>query len=172
MNSFYEFVGPLLGLGVEPKDLSVSQVSSRGVIVFLATLVMVRLSKKRSLAEKTAFEAILLVIVASVLSRAINGTAAFFASIGGGFALVILHRVFGWIGCHSHAFGKLIKGCPDVIVENGKPILQVMRRNHISEHDLEEDLRLNAKMEDLSKVRVARIERSGDISFIKKEASS
>jgi uncharacterized membrane protein YcaP (DUF421 family) len=44
-----------------------------------------------------------------------------------------------------------------------------MRSNHISDHDLEEDMRLEAQTEDLSKVRIARIERSGDISFIKKE---
>ena len=35
-------------------------------------------------------------------------------------------------------------------------------------HDLEEDMRLDAKIEDVSKMRAARIERSGDISFIKK----
>jgi uncharacterized membrane protein YcaP (DUF421 family) len=111
----------------------------------------------------------LLVILGSVLSRAINGTATFFASIGGGFVLVAVHRSFGWLACRSHGFGKLIKGCPDVIVENGRPDLRMMRRNHISEHDLVEDLRLDARTEDISKIRVARIERSGDISFIKKE---
>ena len=44
-----------------------------------------------------------------------------------------------------------------------------MRINHISEHDLEEDLRLDAATEDFSKIKVARVERSGDISFIKAE---
>jgi uncharacterized membrane protein YcaP (DUF421 family) len=43
-----------------------------------------------------------------------------------------------------------------------------MHRNHISEHDLQEDLRLDAQLEDISNIRVARVERSGDISFIKK----
>jgi hypothetical protein len=43
---------------------------------------MVRLSSKRSLAEKTAFDAVLLVIIASVLARAINRSAAFFPTIG------------------------------------------------------------------------------------------
>jgi len=42
-----------------------------------------------------------------------------------------------------------------------------MLREYISEHDLEEDMRLDAKTEDLSKIEVARLERSGDISFIK-----
>jgi uncharacterized membrane protein YcaP (DUF421 family) len=45
-----------------------------------------------------------------------------------------------------------------------------MSRNHISKHDLEEDLRLSARTDDLSKIRIARVERSGDISFIKNEA--
>ena len=169
MKMFYDFVGPLLGLDAEPKDLTFTQISLRGIIIFLITLVMVRLSSKRSLAEKTAFDAILLVILASILSRAINGTAGFFTSIGGGFVLVFLHRFFAWLACRSHAFGKLIKGCPEIIVENGKPVLAMMRRNLISQHDLEEDLRLEAKTEEFADIRVARIERSGDISFIKKK---
>ena len=169
MNAIYDFLGPLLGLGAEPKDLTFMQVSLRGVIIFLITLIMVRLSSRRSLAEKTAFDAILLVILASILSRAINGSAGFFTSIGGGFVLVFLHRFFSWSACRSHAFGKLIKGEAAVIVENGKALQDVMRRNLISEHDLEEDLRLDAKIEDLSQVRLARVERSGDISFIKRE---
>jgi uncharacterized membrane protein YcaP (DUF421 family) len=169
MNTFYDFVGPLLGLGLEPKELSFVQISLRGVTIFLLTLVMVRMSSKRSLAEKTAFDAVLLVILASVLSRAINGTAGFFTSIGCSFVLVFLHRIFAWIACRSHAFGKIIKGCPVVIVENGQPIWPIMRRNQISEHDLEEDLRLDAETADLSTIKVARIERSGDISFIKAE---
>jgi uncharacterized membrane protein YcaP (DUF421 family) len=43
----------------------------------------------------------------------------------------------------------------------------MMRRNHVSIHDLEEDMHLNGHIDDLSKVRLARVERSGDISFIK-----
>ena len=169
MQAFYDLIGPVLGLGAEPKDLTFTQISLRGVIIFLITLVMVRLSSKRSLAEKTAFDAIFLVILASILSRAVNGTAGFFTTIGGGFVLVFLHRSFSWIACRSHAFGKLIKGCPDIIVENGKPLFYMMRRNLISQHDLEEDLRLDAKVEDISHIRRARVERSGDVSFIKAE---
>src|SRR5438477_10560958 len=104
MNAIYNFLTSLLGLGMEPKELTFLQLSLRGVVIFLLTLVMVRLSSRRSLAEKTAFDAILLVILASVLSRAINGSAGFFTSIGCSFVLVFLHRFFSWVGCRSHAF--------------------------------------------------------------------
>jgi Protein of unknown function (DUF421) len=169
MNAFYNFIDPWLGLGAQPRDLTFLQISLRGIIVFLATLAMIRIGHKRSLARKTAFDAVLIVILASVLSRAINGSSAFFATIGGSVVIVLVHRLFAFIAYHSHWFGCLLKGRPEVIVENGNLVWDAMRRNHISVHDLEEDLRLDAQMEDASKVKVARVERSGDISFIKKE---
>src|SRR6202171_2034120 len=123
MNAFWNFIGPLLGLSADPQDLTFVQISLRGVVVFIATLIMIRLGHKRSLSRKTAFDAVLLVILASVLSRAINGSAAFFATLGGGLVLVLLHRLLAFIAYHSHWFGCLIKGRPDVIVENGDLIL-------------------------------------------------
>ena len=168
MNAFWNSFEAVLGLGVEPKDLTFIQISLRGIIVFLVTLTTMRLGHKRSLSRKTPFDAVLLVILAAVLSRAINGSAAFFATLGGGVVLVVLHRLFAHLAYYSHGFGILVKGQPDTIVHDGECDFRMMRRNHISMHDLEEDMRLGAHIDDLSRVRLARVERSGDISFIKK----
>jgi len=168
MNVFWNFIGPLLGLGAAPQDLTFIQISLRGVIVFVATLFMIRLGHKRSLSRKTPFDAVLLVILASVLSRAINGSAAFFATLGGGLVLVLLHRLLALVACHSHWFGTVIKGRPEVIIDNGNFVFRTMHRNHISTHDVEEDMRLSLRDDDLSRVKKARVERSGDISFISK----
>lgn len=168
MNALWNFLETLLGLSVEPKNLTFVQISLRGIIVFIAALAMVRLGHKRSLSHKTPFDAVLLVILASVLSRAINGSAAFLATLGGGVVLVLLHRLFAHLAYYSHGFGILVKGKPDIIVRDGECDFRMMRRNHISTHDLEEDLRLDAHIDDLSKVRLARVERSGNISFVKK----
>ena len=168
MNVFWNSFETLIGLGVEPKDLTFVQISLRGVIVFLVTLVTMRLGHKRSLSRKTPFDAVLLVILAAVLSRAINGSAAFFATLGGGVVLVVLHRLFAFLAFYSHGFGILVKGRPDVIVRDGQSDLGMMWRNHVSTHDLDEDMRLSAHTDDVSTIRVARVERSGDISFIKK----
>jgi uncharacterized membrane protein YcaP (DUF421 family) len=167
MNAFSQLVETLLGLGVEPKDLTSLQVSIRGVIVFVAALIMVRLSSKRSLAEKTAFDATLIVIIASVLARAINGSAPLLPTLVVGFVLVLLHRLLAIGAYFSHGFGILVKGKAVVLIENGKLQRKNMRLNHISEHDLEEDMRLDAATENLSQIKAARVERSGDISFIK-----
>jgi uncharacterized membrane protein YcaP (DUF421 family) len=169
MNTFSQSLQTLLGLGIEPKQLTFLQISIRAVIVFVVTIVMVRLSTKRSLAEKTAFDAVLVVILGSMLARAINGSGPFFATLGGGLILVLLHRFFGLTAYYSHAFGILIKGKPAVLVQNGTLQRKNMLWNHISEHDLQEDIRLEAQTEELSSIKVARLERSGDISFIKAE---
>jgi len=168
MNAFWNSFEALLGLGVDPKDLTFTQISLRGIIVFLVTLATVRLGHKRSLSHKTPFDAVLLVILAAVFSRAINGSAAFFATLGGGVVLVLLHRLFAYLAFYSHGFGILVKGKPDVIMRDGQCDFRTMRRNHVSTHDLEEDMRLSAHTDDVSAIRLARIERSGDISFIKK----
>ena len=167
MNTFSQLLHTLLGIGTVPRELSFLQVSVRGVIVFIATLIMVRLGSKRSLAEKTAFDAVFIVIIGSMLARAINGSEAFFPTLGTGFVLVFLHRLFGIAAYYSHAFGILIKGKPMVLVQGGRLQRKNMLREHISKHDLEEDMRLDANTEDLSKIQVARLEHSGDISFIK-----
>jgi uncharacterized membrane protein YcaP (DUF421 family) len=169
MNTFPQLLQTFLGTGLEPKQLTFLQVSTRGVIVFIAALIMVRLSSKRSLAEKTAFDAVLVVIIGSMLARVINGSEAFFPTLGTGFVLVLLHRLLGLAAYYSHSFGILVKGEPAVLVRNGRLQRKDMLWNHISKHDLEEDMRLEAKTEDLSKIKAARLERSGDISFIKTE---
>ena len=120
MNTSSQLLHTLLGIGTEPKELTFLQVSVRGVIVFIATLIMVRLGSKRSLAEKTAFDAVLIVIIGSMLARAINGSEAFFPTLGAGFVLILLHRVFGLAAYYSHAFGILVKGRPVMLVQDGR----------------------------------------------------
>jgi uncharacterized membrane protein YcaP (DUF421 family) len=169
MNSWQQFWTPVrvfLGLGVEPQTLTFMQISLRGIIVFIFTLVMVRISARRSLARRTVFDTIFLVILASVLARAINGSSDLLPTIGGGFAMVAFHRLLAWIAFYSHGFGNLIKGADEILIRDGELVHRELRNHHITRHDLEEDLRLALHAEDLARVRKARLERNGDISFI------
>jgi uncharacterized membrane protein YcaP (DUF421 family) len=159
----------LLGPDGEAKQLTLLQISLRGFVIFITALAMIRIGDRRSLAEKTAFDAIFVILLGSMLSRAINGSAPFFTTIGAGIAIVLIHRAFAWLAFRSHWFGKIIKGQDIVLVRDGAVDLKAMKQTLVSKHDLEEDLRLDAKTEEMSKIQIARLERSGDISFIKKE---
>src|SRR5690242_17980356 len=100
----------LLGLGLEPKDLGVLQVCLRGVVVFLVTLVIVRVGHRRFLSRMTSFDAVLGFLLASVLARAINGSASFVPTLAVGFVLVLLHRIFSALTFYWESFGRLVKG--------------------------------------------------------------
>ena len=169
LQQIWDTLQPVLGLGEEPKNLNVSQLILRGTIVFVAALVIVRVAKKRFMANRTAFDYVLGLMLASMLARAINGSAPFFGTIFLGFYFVILHRLLASLAFRSDKFGGLIKGHDEALVINGRPDHQVMKAHLISEKDLLEDLRLQANIDDLSKVKHAHLERSGHISGIKED---
>jgi hypothetical protein len=103
-------IASALGLGLEPRDFTFTQIAPRAVVVFVSALVMVRLRAKRFFGKKTAFDLLVGVVLASTLSRAVNGSAAFFPTIGAGFVVIELHRLLALLAFHSHSFGLLIKG--------------------------------------------------------------
>jgi uncharacterized membrane protein YcaP (DUF421 family) len=169
MNALQNFSLMLLGPDGKATELTLLHISLRGLFIFIIGLALVRIGDRRSLSEKTAFDAIFIVLIGSMLSRAINGTAPFFTTIAAGIVLMVIHRACAFGACKSHTFGKLLKGRPVTLVRNGEINRAEMRRALVSDHDLEEDLRLGARTEDISTIAFARLERSGDISFIKKE---
>lgn len=169
MNAFANFLQSMIGPDGQPTELTLLQLCLRAFIIFILGLAMVRVGDRRSLSEKTGFDTLFLVLIGAVLARAINGSAAFLTTIGCAFFLMLVHRIFAFIACRSHGFGKIIKGSEVKLVTEGEVDWKAMKRHMVSKHDLEEDLRLTAATEDLEKIKAARLERSGDISFIKRD---
>jgi uncharacterized membrane protein YcaP (DUF421 family) len=164
-------LGALLGLGREATELTFMQISLRAIVVFVSALAIVRCGDRRFLSQKTAFDAVLGFILASMLARAVNGTAAFFPTLGGGFVLVMLHRVLAYWSRRSHALGNLIKGRSDVVIRDGQVAVDVAARNRLSEHDLLEDLRLHGNVADETDVALAVFERNGHVSVVRRRQS-
>lgn len=165
---FVDQFNSLLGLELQPKDLAFGQIASRGLVVFIVSLIAVRCGDKRFLSKITAFDAILGFILASMLARAVNGSAAFWPTLGGGFILIALHRLIAFFSRRSHAFGNLVKGNSELVIQDGIVVERGMRKNDLSDHDLSEALRLNGQVERADQVRIAYVERSGEISVVPK----
>jgi uncharacterized membrane protein YcaP (DUF421 family) len=159
----------VLGLGRDAAQLTFVQISLRGLIVFGATLAIVRCGDRRFLSQKTAFDAVLGFILASMLARAVNGTAAFFPTLGGGFVLVLLHRLLASWARRSHVVGNAIKGRSDTIIQDGRLDQVLAARNRLSEHDVLEDLRLNGNVGEIADVALGVFERNGKISVVRKK---
>lgn len=168
MSGLFQTIHDVLGLGAQAKDLTFIQISLRAIIVFIVSIVMVRVGSKRFLARMTAFDAVLGFILASMLARAVNGTAAFFPTLGAGFVLMGLHALFAHLAFRYDKFGNLIKGTAQTVAENGRLDREKMRREHISEKDILEEARLHGPVRNLEDIEVATLERSGEISVVPK----
>jgi uncharacterized membrane protein YcaP (DUF421 family) len=161
------FLDHWLGLHAPPGELAWAQIAVRTTCVFLFGAVLVRVADRRFLGRNAGFDVLLAVILGSVLSRAINGQAPFFETLGASLMLVLLHRGLAWLACRWSAFSRLVKGDAIVLVRNGKMQPANLRRADISEDDLRENLRLNANVDALDAVAHARLERNGQISVVK-----
>ncbi|MBP2312582.1 DUF421 domain-containing protein [Azospirillum soli] len=159
-----------LGLGLDGKELGLGQMVLRAVVVYVVTVAMVRLGKKRFMGKATAFDVILGIMLGSVVSRAITGNAPFVPALGAAAMLIALHAAISAIGCRFHGFGWLVKGDARLLVRDGTVDWAAMRRAHLTQRDLDEDLRRHG-MTGVDQVTEARLERNGDISVIKAKSA-
>lgn len=154
-----------LGLGLDAEAIGVGPMMLRAVVVYLVTVVVVRLGKKRFMGRATAFDVILGIMLGSIASRAITGNAPFLPALAATAALVGLHSLLSAIACRWHGFGAFLKGSPRVLVRGGVVDRAEMLRVHMSDRDLEEDLRSKGVAEP-GQVAEARLERSGQVSVL------
>lgn len=154
-------------LGLDAEHLSAWQMVLRAALVYPIGIAFVRAADKRFIGKFTAFDVILGIMIGSVLSRAITGNSPFLPTVAAALALVVLHSLFASLSFHSSWFGEVVKGRSRTLVRDGTIQWDAMRKSHMSELDLMGALRENGGTEDLGEVKVARLERSGNISVIK-----
>jgi uncharacterized membrane protein YcaP (DUF421 family) len=170
MNEIARIFEQILGLGAD--ELNWYQVSMRALVIYIAALLMVRVGEKRFLGKNTAFDVILGIILGSVVSRAINSTASFSLTILAGFILVGAHWLFSVIAFRSDWFGNLIKGRKRQLVQDGEIQWKEMEKSNFSYKDLMSQVRSEANQESLDSIHKVYLERSGNISIIRKQQSS
>ena len=156
------------GLGLEGREMNALQMGLRAVVVYIVTVLMIRLGKKRFMGRATAFDVILGIMLGSIVSRAVTGNAPFFPALVAPAVLVVMHWLFSAVAMRWHGFGHAIKGRPTLLIRSGNVDWDAMRKTHMTEHDLWEDLR-GKGVSRLQQVGEARLERSGRVSVIKPE---
>lgn len=158
--------------GDEPiAHLGWGQVAMRALAVYLISIVLVRIGKSRLISRVSALDVIVAFVLGSLLSRGITGSASISNTAVSCAVLIALHSLLTWLACYSHWLGKLVKGHCRILIRDGIVNSDNLRKSHLSEDDLLEELRLNANCEDIEQVKTAYKERSGEISVIKRNPS-
>lgn len=142
----------------------------RAAAMYLALMVLFKIAGRRSSAELTTFDFVLLMMIGEATQQALlgddfsvtNGILVIVTLIGIDVGLSLLKQRSGWVS-------RLIDGEPTIIVENGKLLRQRLRHARLVEADIMEAARSSQGIETLEEIKFAIIERNGKISIIARE---
>ena len=142
----------------------------RAAAVYISVLLLLRLAGRRTVAEMTPFDLVLLLIIGDATQQAILGndfsmTTAFLVVS----TLIVVDVALSIAKQRYQLLAKLIDGVPMVIVENGNPLRDRMRRARISLDDVMLSARESHGLERLDQIKFAVLEISGGISIIPRE---
>jgi len=143
---------------------------ARGLFIYLFLLAVIRLSGRRTLAETTAFDFILLLIVAETTQQALLGNDFSVTNC----ALLILTLVgmdilLSFLKNRSPRLERLIDGLPLIIVEQGRPLHDRLRKSRVDEDDVLAAARKHHGLERMDQIKYAVLEANGGISIIPKD---
>lgn len=145
----------------------------RGTVTYFFVWLIFRIAGKRSLAETTSFDFVLLLIISETVQSALNQndnslTNSFLIVV----TLVSLDILLSVIGYRFPRFNHLMNSRPVLIVENGKLMKDRMSAARIDEEDILASARETHGLERMDQIRHAILECHGGISIIPKNGES
>src|SRR5687767_7518371 len=153
----------------EGENLNALQMCDRAFVMFFVTLILIRITGMRAFGAKSAFDAIIVIMLGALLSRAVVGVSPFFPTIAAGLVLSLVHRILGMISVNNPFLSHLIKGKEVTLYKDGVINQKHLSKCSVSKGDLMEAVRLHANVASLDEVEEAYMERSGQISVVKKK---
>jgi uncharacterized membrane protein YcaP (DUF421 family) len=144
----------------------------RATAIYLFLWMLTRALGKRELAEMTAFELLLLMVVGDLIQQgvtqedtSITGAMLAVGTIG---AWIL---IFSFLGYRFRPVRNLIEGVPVVVVRDGRPIEPALRLERVVLDELLESAR-NQGIANLRDIDLAILEPSGKFSFLKQSKDS
>ena len=141
----------------------------RASVIFWFLWLVVRGTGKRSLAELTPLDLLLVVVIGDFVQQGVTGedmsmTGAMIAAS----VFLVWTLLADALSRRSPRSSAFLNGEPVIVVRNGVPLLDRMERERVTGFDLKEAARMEG-IDDLSKVAFAVLETDGRFSFITKE---
>jgi uncharacterized membrane protein YcaP (DUF421 family) len=145
----------------------------RALVIYFFLVLVLRLAGRRTLDQMTAFDLVLMLIISEAASQALGGgdtslTNAFVLIT----TLILTDVVLSLCKQRWKTLDRIMDGVPLVIVENGRPIRDLMERARVDEEDVLMKARELQGLERMDQIKFAVLERSGEISIIPKEKAA
>lgn len=145
----------------------------RGLGVYVVIWLVLRLTGRRTMSEVTTFDFILLLIIGEATQQALLGedftvTNAAIVIL----TIVMLDDVLTMLRSGFPAFERIMDGIPVLVMKDGKPLTDRLKRERIDQDDILHSAREVHGIERMDEVESAVLEPSGGISVIPRKKSS
>ena len=141
----------------------------RGLVMYGFLLVLFRIAGRRTLGQMTNFDFVLLLIISEATQNAMigndysmtNGILVILTLVGIDIFLSLVKQRFPMMERH-------LEGLPLVLVDEGRPLKDLMYRARVDEHDILSSAREKHGLERMEQIKYAVLETNGGISIVPK----
>jgi uncharacterized membrane protein YcaP (DUF421 family) len=154
-------------LGLHADKLNLYQMLLRTLIVYVYIVTLLRIGDRRFFGQHAVFDGVLLIVLGSVVSRAINGQAPFFPTLGATAFLIFLHWLTAYFACKHKGFQHMVEDNAMLLVKDGEFQRENMQRVKMADNDVIEGMRLEG-VSDRQLVKEGWMEANGKMSVIKR----
>ena len=141
-----------------------------GILAYVALIIFLRVSGKRSLSKWNAFDFIVTIALGSTLATVVISKDT--VLLEGAFAFVLL-LALQWIitrlSVKFDSFKNIVKAAPTLLFENGEFLFETMRRERVTESEILAAIRSEG-LAAIESVEAVVLETDGTFSVIKKSA--
>jgi len=139
----------------------------KAAAIYLVMMAIMRVVPRRTLAQSSPFELVLLIMVGEATESALAGENHSVIN-----AILVVATLMGintlaiaWQH-RSHAVKKAVEGMPILLLENGRPLKEQLDAAHLDEEDIMSAAREMHGLDRLEQIRFAILEVNGNVSVI------
>jgi uncharacterized membrane protein YcaP (DUF421 family) len=142
----------------------------RALAVYVFLLVIFRVAGKRTMAQVTVFDFVLLLIISEATQQAMIGQDFSITN-----AVLVITTLIGaergltWVQRRYKTLDRLLDGLPLVLVEDGKPFDDRLKQERIDISEILAAARQTQGLARLDQIKYAVLEQTGEISIVPKE---
>ena len=141
----------------------------RAIVFYAIMLILFRIVGTRTLSQTTTFDLVLLLFISEAIQQALIDSDN---SMTNALLLVItllgINVLLSIVKERSKRFEQFVDGTPVVLVENGTIHRERMEKDRVDEADILESARILHGVERMEQVKYAVLEKSGEISVVRR----
>ena len=148
-------------------DVPVWELVARAVIIYLALLLMVRMTGKRTVGQFTPFDLLVVMLLSEAVSNSLSGgDESVPAGLVLALTLICLNMLIALLSSRSRKFADLVDGTPVLLGRDGKIFDDVVKKCRVAGGDVEQALReADCPLADM---KCAFLEADGKITILQK----